>query len=303
MKRRQYRGPSDVALLQTFNAEAAAATDYLGYLHPGDIPHHLFNGNRVFDVAEILTLWEDDRGLAAWLLVNARHRENDVQIRPDLRGGEFAREVMDHGEARLVEQMRRHAIEGDRIFATAFRGDTPLESHLIESGWTRDGEPPWTMNRLALVDLPEPELPTGYTIRAATGVEEAAALAEVHRGSFGVAWTPELYRKVMESPGYAAEREFVVVAPDGSFGAFTVTWHDSVNRLGLFEPVGVHEDHRRKGLGKALMLAAMRAMIDAGMTRATVTNEGTNEGARALYRSAGFEPWHLLDGYEKPIPR
>ncbi|MEZ4619615.1 MAG: hypothetical protein R2867_29485 [Caldilineaceae bacterium] len=98
------------------------------------------------------------------------------------------------------------------------------------------------VNRAPLVDLPEPVLPAGYTIRATTGVDEVAALVAVHVGAFGSTWTPELYRKVMESPGYAAEREFVVVAPDGAFAALTVTWHDEVNRTGLFEPVGTHRD-------------------------------------------------------------
>ena len=54
--------------LQDFNAAAIAATDHCGYLHPGDIPHHLFNGNQKYDPAEVMTIWEDDQGVAAWLL-------------------------------------------------------------------------------------------------------------------------------------------------------------------------------------------------------------------------------------------
>ena len=174
---------------------------------------------------------------------------------------------------------------------------------MAESGWVRDGDPPWVLNRISLTDLAEPALPEGYAVRAATGVEDAAGLAEVHRASFGVPWTPEIYRKVMESPGYAAEREFVVVAPDGTFAAFTVTWHDPVNRIGLFEPVGTHSDHRRKGLGKALLLTVLRHMTTVGMEYAEVVNQGTNEASRSLYLSCGFRPWHHIDSYEKPIPR
>ena len=37
------------------------------------------------------------------------------------------------------------------------------------------------------------------------------------------------------------------------------------------------------------------------MTLKTVANEGTNEASRKLYRSCGFEPWHLIDDYSKPI--
>ena len=44
MRRRSYEGKADVARLQRFNAESIAATGGCGYLHPGDIVHHLFYG-------------------------------------------------------------------------------------------------------------------------------------------------------------------------------------------------------------------------------------------------------------------
>jgi mycothiol synthase len=301
MKRRAYRNETDVELLQNFNAHTAAATEGLGYLHPGDIPHHMFNGNRMYDTSEVVTIWEDDHGVAAWVLDGPRHKESDIQVRPDLKGTDFEREVMDFAEAHLLELMNRHGIEGDKIFAVAFQGDDFLRQYLSESGWIHDGNPPWVLNRISLDDLAKAELPEGYIIRAATGIEDAAGLAEVHKASFGVAWTAESYRKVMESPGYAAEREFVVVAPDGNFAAFTVTWHDPANRMGLFEPVGTHSDYRRKGLGKALLLTVLHHMKTLGMEFAEVVNEGTNEGSRSLYLSCGFRPWHHIDNYEKPI--
>ena len=142
----------------------------------------------------------------------------------------------------------------------------------------------------------------GYRIRAARGLEDAAALAELHGESFGSTWTAEMYSRLMQSPGYDAEREFVVEAPDGGFAAFTVTWHDHVNRIGHFEPVGTHPDHRRRGLARALLMFGLRAMAEAGMEHAIVSNMGDNEASRDLYLDAGFEPWHLVDGYTKPIP-
>ncbi|MCL1693447.1 MAG: GNAT family N-acetyltransferase [Actinomycetia bacterium] len=94
-----------------------------------------------------------------------------------------------------------------------------------------------------------------------------------------------------------------IAETDGTLAAFTVTWHDHLNRTGLFEPVGTHPGHRRRGLGKALLLFAMKAMAAEGMEYATVVNEGANEASRALYASVGFSPWHLLDGYTKPMER
>jgi len=301
MERRTSRRDSDVALLQAFNAAATAETGGCGFVHPGDIPHRLFNGNKLFDPAEVLTVWEAGDRIAAWVLVGPSHRGFDAQVRPDLHGTDLERKVLVYAEHRTTELMRHHGIDGQRIETEAYRCDTTRTELLVELGWCLAPEPPWVVNRIRLDGLEEPDVPDGYTVRAARGVEEAAALAAVHAASFGSTWTPETYRKVMQSPGY--EREFVVEAADGALAAFTVTWHDHVNRTGLFEPVGTHPEHRRRGLGKAMLLFGMREMRASGMQHATVVNEGRNVASAALYRSAGFAQWHLLDVYTKPLPR
>jgi ribosomal protein S18 acetylase RimI-like enzyme len=155
------------------------------------------------------------------------------------------------------------------------------------------GITPHAVTLRTLDDLPPvPRLPDGFSIRTAAGVHEAEALAAVHAGSFGSNWTVAHYAHVMESPGYAAEREWVVVAPDGRFAAFAVTWYDALNQLGYFEPVGTHADFRRMGLARALMIHAMHAMRAAGMTHASVAHEAAEENpaSAALYAALGFTP-------------
>jgi ribosomal protein S18 acetylase RimI-like enzyme len=299
MKSRTYTGAADLNRLQNFNAAAIAVTDHCGYLHPGDIPHHIYNGNRYYDPVDLITIWEDDQGIAAWLLAQPRHKSFDAQVRPDLRGGALERDVLELAESRTVELMAQHEIAGETIYADAFRGDPARSNLLVELGWARDDKPPYVLNRIQIGAIDVPALPDAFSYRSARGVEDAAALAAVHNGAFGSIWTPELYRYVMESPGYAPDRELVIQAPDGSFAAFTVTWHDRLNHMGLFEPVGTHRDYQRRGFGRALMRYGMRQMAEAGMAFASVANFGDNESARGLYHSVGFRPWHLQDGYEK----
>jgi ribosomal protein S18 acetylase RimI-like enzyme len=301
MNRRPYAGDYDVKLLQDFNAAAIAETKGCGYVHPGDIPHRLFSGNKLFDPAEVMTIWEDDNGVAAWVLVGPRHRSYDAQVRPDLRGSGFERDVLEYADDRTVELMRRHNIEADRLDGDAFRCDTVRARLLTELGWELEERGFYVLYRAELAGLAEPVLPKGYTIRAVRGPDEAAALADVHAASFGSTWTPELYRKLMESPGYAPEREFVIVAPDGTFAAFTVTWHDRLNRIGYFEPVGTHKDHRRRGLGRAVVRYGMQQLAAVGMEYATVASFSNNEAARELYKACGFTPWYEFDQYSKPI--
>ena len=301
MKKRKYSGEADLKLLQEFNAQAISITDHCGYLHPGDIPHHIYNGNKYYEPAELMTIWEDEHGVAAWLLVNVRFKGFDAQVRPDLRGGDLEREVLEMAYERTAELINKFEIECDHIYADAFRWDTARIQVLEELGWEPDGELPYVLNRTELSPIAVPDLPDGFTFRSAIGSEDAAALAEVHNAAFSPNWTPELYRYVMESPGYEPVRELVIQAPDGTFVAFSIIWFDHFNRIGLFEPVGTHKDHRRRGFGRIIMMYGLQKMAAAGMEYATVAHFGDNEAARRLYQACGFEPWHLLDSYTKPV--
>jgi len=276
-------------------------TDHCGYLHPGDIPHHIYNGNKHYDPVELMTIWEDDQGMAAWLLVDPSHKSFDAQVRPDLKGGELEREVLELAGERTIELMRKYEIASDTIYADAFRDDTGCNELLTALGWKPDHELPYVLNRTEINSIEVPELPEGFSFQSAKGIEDAPALADVHNAAFKVNWTPALYRKVMESPGYDPERELVIQAPDGTYAAFSIIWYDHLNRTGLFEPVGTHKNHRRRGFGRALMLYGMQKMADAGMKFASVAHFGDNEAARGLYQACGFKPWHLLDGYQKHI--
>lgn len=301
MIRRTYAGEADLKLLQDFNAAAIGLTDHRGYLHPGDIPHHIYNGNKFYDPVEVLTIWEDDHGIAAWLLVNVRFKSFDAQVRPDLRGGDLERGVLELAYERTVELMKRYDVSSDCVYADAFRGDTARRQLLSDLGWEPDNELPYVLNHTEIKSVILPDLPEGFSFRTAKGIEDAAALAAVHNGAFGSFWTPELYRKVMESPGYQPERELVIQALDGTFAAFSIIWFDHLNCIGLFEPVGVHRDFQRRGFGRAIIQFGMQRMAAAGTKFASVAHFGDNDAARGLYQSCGFKPWHFLDGYSKPI--
>ena len=102
MRRRSYESGADVVLLLAFNAASIAATGGCGYLHPGDIPHRLFNGNKYFEPAEVMTVWEDRSGVAAWVLVGPRHRSYDARCGRICRR-EGRREVLEYADLRTAE--------------------------------------------------------------------------------------------------------------------------------------------------------------------------------------------------------
>ncbi len=144
-----------------------------------------------------------------------------------------------------------------------------------------------------------PVLPDGFSLQSAKSIEDAAALADIHSASFGSSLTPEMYQKLMASPGYEPERELVIQAPDGTFVAFCIIWFDTINRTGLFEPVGTHKDYRRRSFGRAIILYGLQQMAAVGMKFATVAYLWDNEAAKGLYQSYGFKPWHLEERFKK----
>jgi mycothiol synthase len=93
----------------------------------------------------------------------------------------------------------------------------------------------------------------------------------------------------------------VVVAPDGTFAAFTIVWLDDANQIGLFEPVGCHPEHQRRGLASAVMLEGMRRLQQAGATVAHVLSAADDSPGAHLYRALGFEAVDRIYIWEKQI--
>jgi ribosomal protein S18 acetylase RimI-like enzyme len=304
VRRRPYSGPEEVARLQAFTAEQIRDHGRSGLLHPGDIPHHIFNGLRREDPRELVHIWEDSSGkIVAWTLLDPGHAGFDPQVAPSARRSapDLERTVIEWSEKELREILAARGSEATFMETDAYEKDQP-RTHLLESmGWERQDIEILMLTRRPLDNVPAPQLPDGYSIRTVRGVEEAGPVSELHAAGFGSAWTPELYRRVMESPGYSADREFLVEAPEGRLAGFCVTWPDGLNRTGYFEPVAVHPDHRRLGLGGALLRAGMLAMIEWGMKWAEVMYETENPGSGKLYRSEGFEPKWKIVLYRKPL--
>lgn len=304
MNRRLFTGPDDLARLQAFNAHQIKRHGRNGLMHPGDIPHRIYNALRRDDPQELVHLWEDDgRVIVGWVILDPRGGGLDPQIAPVMRtvAPTLEREIIVWSEETLLNLMRFRRSEATSIETDAFDADTPRTTLLKDLGWVPQESEVAMLTRRSLAELQPPQLPVGYKIRTVRGVEEAGPVSALHAAGFGSSWTPELYRRVMESPGYDPDRELLVEAPDGTLAGFCVTWPDEINRTGLFEPLAVHPDHRRLGLGSALLRAGMAAMASWGMEWAEVMYEVENPGSGRLYRGEGFEPLWKEMFYRKPV--
>ncbi|MGH2522481.1 MAG: GNAT family N-acetyltransferase, partial [Anaerolineales bacterium] len=183
--------------------------------------------------------------------------------------------------------------------------DAALIELLRQDGFERRADPMVYFTRSLAGPVPEPVLPEGYSLRYVAGEHEAQKRAAASHGAFGSrlpfdSYWPR-YRGFMQSPVYGAERDRVVVAPDGRFAAFCIYWLDPINQVGLFEPVGTHPDFQRQGLGKALLLESLGRVREGGMTSAIVCTNHDNPAAVRLYESVGFQATHRLWLYSKAV--
>jgi mycothiol synthase len=289
MRERRYGGAEDLLRLQRFTAEQIAINP-IGWLQPGDIPHRLYNGHRENDPADLLRFWEDDTGqIIGWAFAYPDD-SFDIQSHDP--------KVIEAALAWIETTLTAETIETD-----LFNGDDPRQPLLLQHGFEEaTDEPPYFYTvRSLLHPIPPPSLPAGFTIRTVTGIEDAEKLAAVHAGAFDSEWTAAAYAQVMQSPGYDPSREFVVVSPDGRFAGFALTWHDTLNKNGYFEPVGTHQDFQKLGLARALLFHAMHTMKSIGLVNAIVMHEPPEENpaSAALYQRVGFETRYTTHLYQK----
>jgi len=177
-----------------------------------------------------------------------------------------------------------------QTFARAGTADARrrIESH----GYAHHSPAPFDlMNMRDLREIEEPALPAGYRLTTMREVGAIAPRVAVHRA----AWEPsrlteEKYAAATRTWPYRDNLDFVVEAPDGTLAASALGWYDEANRVGEFEPVGTHPDHRRLGLARAVLLFGMQRFSEAGATHAIVGCRG-DDGypvPKLVYESIGF---------------
>ncbi|MEV3935952.1 GNAT family N-acetyltransferase [Glycomyces sp. NPDC049804] len=193
-------------------------------------------------------------------------------------------------DAALAEQMAADIADPDRGVLPAGKANVELptgavlDDHLAAVGWGTDEA--WTPLRR---DLTAPVEDPGLRIETA-GPAQAELRAELHRSAFeGSTFAADHWRAMAAGPEYADAR--CLIGYDGSDAVAAVTvWSAGPGRPGIIEPMGVHADHRGRGHGRAVCVAAAAALRDLGASSALVCTPSTLTGAVATYRSAGFEP-------------
>jgi len=232
-------------------------------------------------------LWETADGQIVGAAVPDGPGDVAIQIHPHYRALE--EEILDWAETHIAQTLENGRRE---LIAWAFDWDTERQARLQRRGHTPRSEWFWH-NRGRTVSDPVPALPTpeGYIIRSVCPTD-----ADVERWvtctntTFGQSYTPEYHRNFqLYSPSHNYDLHLVAEAPDGPFAAFAGLTVDVHNRYAVFEPVGTHPAHRRKGLARFLMFEGIRRLQALDTTDIVyVANWGTSDAGK-LYASVGLE--------------
>jgi ribosomal protein S18 acetylase RimI-like enzyme len=164
-------------------------------------------------------------------------------------------------------------------------GGTQVQGLLSEGVWSA-GEP-WTPLRLGLVwRVERPRL----RVEVVESAEQVSECTAVHRSAWGSErFTDERWRAMAAGSPFVDARCLLARDDRGVAVATVTVWSAGPGRPGLLEPLGVHADHRRRGHGTAICVAAAAELRELGSSSVLVCTPSALHSAITTYEAAGFE--------------
>jgi GNAT superfamily N-acetyltransferase len=261
LRTHDYAHDGDLRLVQSLAAECWRLEGPHVYMTIGDAAWQMYQHLDKLDEVRIRLWLDEDGSPRAWgwlwlpdtlvLLTHPHRRERLVEG--------------------VLDWFEETADPSGGLSIAVFETDAVSSAAVARRGYRAASEE--AMNHMVrpLEAVPEPTVPSGYAVRTVRGDEDVEARTEVHRAAFAPSRVvPESYRRTMRAWPYRTDLDF-----------------DEANRIGEFEPVGTHPDHRRRGLARAVCQAGLRGLQAAGAERAIVYS-AVGSPAETLYASLGF---------------
>lgn len=191
---------------------------------------------------------------------------------------------------------------GDRVIRLRLDARFPLRRVIAERRGFRPLDRSESSAWLDLAAAPCASIPEGYTLADARGVC-ASEDADAHSGAFGYDADAALRRRAEEGfkqlrklADYRPELKLYLRAQDGRIASFVGLWYDDVNRWGIVEPAGTVGEHRRRGLGTALLAEGARRIAELGGRGIWVGSD------QDFYLACGFRIVNTQGIWEKRYP-
>ncbi len=301
-KPRLYKDLADLEAMKQVLSQGILSGVKGHYVHPGDIQWWVFYPPMGEDLLASTWVWDDPAQpgrLLAWMLIDPTWPSLELFVQPELFGSDLHRQMYLWVEEETLRLRRPGETSLNKLWISEH--DSFQRAHLESRGFAEVATDTFFLRSLEQ-PLPPLSLP-GWTIRPCLGLAEASARAQAQYGAFGSSKPFDQYlqrfERFMASQAYAGALDMVAVDAGGQIGAFCIAWLDESTRRGHLEPVGTHPDFQRRGLGKAVILEALRLLQARGMTSVSVCTNDDNPPAKGLYTSLGFQSLEHLSTYKK----
>jgi len=245
-------------------------------LHPGDLGWFWRFGAEA--TAAAVRIWSRGGQLLAIGFLDGRDVFRMTVAPQSWREEELAQQVVAD-----VSEPKRGVLPAGKVSVESPDG-TGVQTLLSDVGWSA-GEP-WTPLRR---DLTGPVAQSGLRIEVIASGQEPEFTA-VHRSAWGSPrFTDQLWRAMAAGLPFTDARCLLGYDDQGVPVAGVTVWSAGRGTPGLLEPVGVHVEHRGRGYGTAISVAAAAELRTMGSSSALVCTLGALAGAVATYESAGFQ--------------
>jgi ribosomal-protein-alanine N-acetyltransferase len=132
----------------------------------------------------------------------------------------------------------------------------------------------------------------GIEIRE-VGRADLLSVFQIEKRSFDQPWPYAAFERFLGGPG------FLVAEADDRIVGYVIA--DTVDgggtRIGHIKDLAVAPTHRQQGIGQRLLSRAVGSLAASGVRQVKLEVRRTNETARALYSSFGFERHHVVPDY------
>lgn len=144
---------------------------------------------------------------------------------------------------------------------------------------------------------PEPTIPAGYCLRNLRSGEEENYLALMRSVGFAENWTIETVRRFMQNvlPGGLFVVEHVATGDLVATAMANHSPNEQHPNAGVLDWVATDPAHQGIGLGKAVVTAVTRLLIQRGYRRIYLLTDDWRLPAIATYLSLGWEPYIYKD--------
>jgi len=242
-----------------------------------------------------IQIWEnEDNELIGFVTPEGSQGDFFIQVNPNYKSLED--EMISWIESNIPEMIKKYGSNKIRIWS--FENDENRTNILESKGFKKldwSGQLRWREINSSIPDIP---LCDGYSIKTVDTDENLLKRCNLSGQAFEYKPYPiDVYKNMQRAPLYRRDLDLISTDNKGNYAAFCTVWFDPEIRIGLFEPVGTHPDHRKKGLSKALICEGLKRLKELGAERALVGSY--DEPAHMLYNSCGFTQYKSNYPFEK----